>query len=226
MRILLVEDDRAIADFILAGLREEGHALDHVAVGNEVADWTAAVDYDLVILDVMLPGKDGYTICRDLRAQGGRMPVLMLTARDSIDDRVHGLDSGADDYLVKPFAFAELLARIRALGRREPVLSDTVLRFADLELDTVARSVRRAGAEIALTTRELALLEYLMRHPNQVLTRAMIGERLWDVGFDSASNVIDVYIRYLRRKVDEPFAVKLIHTVRGAGYRLAQADNA
>jgi heavy metal response regulator len=221
VRILLVEDDASIADFILAGLREEGHAVDHVVRGDEVSAWTAAANYDLVILDVMLPGKDGFAVCRELRDTGQKMPVLMLTARDAVDDRVRGLDSGADDYLVKPFAFRELLARVRALARREPSLAGTVLRVGDLELDAAKRTVRRAGTAVNLTAREFALLEYLMRNPNQVLTRTMIGERLWDMEFDPASNVIDVHIRYLRRKIDDPFPVKLIQTVRGAGYSMS-----
>lgn len=221
MRVLVVEDDERIAEFIEHGLREEGHAIDIARDGEEALDWAAVVDFDAIVLDIMLPKRDGLEVTRTLRAKGVRTPILMLTARDTIDDRVAGLDSGADDYLVKPFAFAELLARLRALGRREPVLADTVLRLADLEVDTTTRAVIRAGHEIALTNKEYALLEYLLRHPNQVLTRSMIGERVWNYDFDNVTNVIDVHIRYLRRKLDDPFDVKLIQTVRGAGYRIS-----
>jgi DNA-binding response OmpR family regulator len=224
VRILLVEDDRAIADFIIAGLSEQGHAIDHAVTGPDGLDWVAVVEFDLYILDVMLPGMDGFALCREIRRRGIRAPILMLTARDSVDDRVQGLDSGADDYLVKPFAFAELVARVRALGRREPGLAATVLRVGDLELDTSTRIARRGEVEIPLTTREFSLLEYLMRNPNQVLTRAMIGERIWNFDFDNTSNVIDVLIRYLRKKVDDPFEPRLIQTVRGAGYRISAGE--
>jgi DNA-binding response OmpR family regulator len=221
MRVLVVEDDERIAEFIEHGLREEGHAVDVARDGEEALDWTTVVEFDAIVLDIMLPKRDGLDVTRVLRSRGVRTPILMLTARDSVDDRVAGLDSGADDYLVKPFAFAELLARLRALGRREPVLLDTVLRVADLELDTTTREVRRAGQPILLTNKEYALLEFLMRHPNQVLTRGMIGERVWNYDFDNVTNVIDVHIRYLRRKIDDPFDLKLIQTVRGAGYRIS-----
>jgi len=225
VRVLVVEDDERIAEFIEHGLREEGHAIDVARDGEEALDWAAVVDFDAIVLDIMLPKRDGLEVTRVLRSKGVRTPILMLTARDAVDDRVAGLDSGADDYLVKPFAFAELLARLRALGRREPVLLDTVLRLADMELDTTTRVVTRAGQAITLTNKEYALLEYLLLHPNQVLTRGMIGERVWNYDFDNATNVIDVHIRYLRRKIDDPFAVKLIQTVRGAGYRIS-ADTA
>lgn len=220
MRILVVEDDEQIASFIEKGLREAGHPADVATDGEAALDWTNVVDYDAIVLDVMLPTRDGLDVTRELRRRGVRVPILMLTARDAVDDRVAGLDSGADDYLVKPFAFAELLARLRALERREPVLRDTTLRVADLELDTTTRSVARRGVPITLTNKEYALLEYLMRNPNQVLTRDMISERIWNFDFDSFSNVIDVHIRYLRRKIDDPFDRKLIQTVRGAGYRI------
>jgi heavy metal response regulator len=221
VRVLVVEDDRRIAEFIRKGLTEEGHAVDQAFDGDEALDWAAVVEFDAIILDIMLPGRDGIEVCRTLRARGVRTPILMLTARDAVDDRVRGLDSGADDYLVKPFAFAELLARLRALGRREPALLGATLQVGDLVLDTTTRQVTRGGQAISLTNKEFALLEYLMRHPGRVLTRAMIAEHVWNYDFDNVTNVIDVHIRYLRRKVDDPFDSKLIQTVRGAGYRIA-----
>ena len=221
MRVLVVEDDLRIAEFIRKGLEEEGHAVDVAHDGDEALDWPAVVDFDAIVLDIMLPGRDGIEVCRMLRTRGVRTPILMLTARDTVEDRVAGLDSGADDYLVKPFAFAELLARLRALMRREPVLLGTRLDVADLSLDTATRQVSRAGQPITLTNKEYALLEYLMRHPNQVLTRTMIAEHVWNFDFDTGTNVIDVHIRYLRRKIDDPYDLKLIQTVRGAGYRIS-----
>lgn len=221
MRILLVEDERRIAEFICRGLTEQGYGVDVARDGDEALLWPDVASFDVIVLDVMLPVRDGLEVCRELRRQGVRTPVLMLTARDAIDDRVRGLDSGADDYLVKPFAFAELLARIRALMRREPAMLGTVLETGDLALDTTTREVSRQGRPIELTTKECAILEYLMRHPNQVLTRTMIAERVWNYDFDNATNVIDVHIRNLRRKIDDPFDVKLIQTVRGAGYRIS-----
>ena len=221
MRILLVEDERRIADFICRGLSEQGFAVDLAHDGDEALDWADVAQFDLIILDVMLPGRDGLDVCRMLRQRGVRTLILMLTARDAVEDRVRGLDSGADDYLVKPFAFAELLARIRALTRREPAALGTALEVGDLMLDTTTREASRQGIAIALTTKECALLEYLMRHPNQVLTRTMIAEHVWNYDFDNATNVIDVHIRNMRRKIDDPFPTKLIHTVRGAGYRIS-----
>jgi heavy metal response regulator len=221
VRVLVVEDDQRILDFVRKGLEEEGYAVDVATDGDEALDWPAVVDFDAIVLDVMLPGRDGIEVCRTLRTRGVRTPILMLTARDTVEDRVMGLDSGADDYLVKPFAFAELLARLRALMRREPVLLGTTLEVADLSLDTVTRQASRAGQPIALTNKEYALLEYLMRHPNQVLTRTMIAEHVWNFDFDTGTNVIDVHIRYLRRKIDDPYDLKLIQTVRGAGYRIS-----
>ena len=221
MRVLVVEDDVRILEFIRKGLEEEGHAVDVAHDGDEALDWPAVVDFDAIVLDIMLPGRDGIEVCRTLRTRGVRTPILMLTARDTVEDRVAGLDSGADDYLVKPFAFAELLARLRALLRREPVLLGTTLEVADLSLDTVTRHVSRAGQPVTLTNKEYALLEYLMRHPNQVLTRTMIAEHVWNFDFDTGTNVIDVHIRYLRRKIDDPHDLKLIQTVRGAGYRIS-----
>ncbi len=225
MRVLVVEDDDVIAGFVGKGLEEEGHAVDRAADGDEALDWCAVADYDTIILDIMLPRRDGVDVCRTLRARGNRTPILMLTAKDAVDDRVRGLDSGADDYLVKPFAFAELLARLRALSRREPQLLGTILEVGDLRLDTVSREVTRSGNSISLTNKEYLLLEYLMRHPNQVLTRAMIGEHIWNYDFDNVTNVIDVHIRYLRRKIDDPYETKLIQTVRGAGYRISEKSD-
>ncbi|MEW6280072.1 MAG: two-component system response regulator RppA [Candidatus Eremiobacterota bacterium] len=222
MRILLAEDEPGIADFIRSGLSEHGYAVDVAVDGEEAVSWPDVAEFDVFILDVMLPRLDGMEVCRRLRRRGVSAPILMLTARDSVEDRVQGLDSGADDYLVKPFAFAELLARLRAVTRRQPVLLSPQLRLADLTLDTVTRQAVRGQQQIPLTSKEYALLEYLMRHPNQVLTREMIAGRIWNYDFDNATNVIDVHIRNLRRKLDDPFPVKLIHTVRGQGYRISQ----
>jgi heavy metal response regulator len=221
VRVLLVEDERKIADFIRRGLTEHGYAVDVAHDGEEALDWPAVADYDAIILDVMLPIRDGMDVCRTLRDRGVQTPILMLTARDAIEDRVEGLDSGADDYLVKPFAFAELLARLRALSRRQPVVLGSRLEVGDLVLDPATREVFRSGTELELTAKEYAILEYLMRHPDQVLTRTMLAEHVWNYDFDSASNVIDVHIRNLRRKIDDAFDSELIQTVRGAGYRLS-----
>jgi heavy metal response regulator len=221
MRILLVEDEPQIADFIARGLSENGHSVDIARDGEEALEWPSAADFDIIILDVMLPSIDGIEVCRTLRGQGLRTPILMLTARDAVEDRVRGLDSGADDYLIKPFAFAELLARVRALSRREPALLGTKLEVSDLVMDTATRHVTRAGAELELTAKEFALLEYLMRHPNQVLSRTVIAEHVWNYDFDNVTNVIDVHVKNLRKKIDEGFEGKLIQTVRGAGYRLS-----
>jgi DNA-binding response OmpR family regulator len=221
MRVLVVEDERKIAGFIRRGLTEQGYAVDVAYDAEEALDWPAVAEFDIVILDVMLPGRDGIDVCRTLRERGVRMPILMLTARDAVEDRVRGLDSGADDYLVKPFAFAELLARLRALARREPGVIAPSLEIGGLTLDTTTREVARSGQRIEITTKEYAILEYLVRHPNQVLTRSMIAEHVWNYDFDNASNVIDVHIRNLRRKIDGPFEAKLISTIRGAGYRIS-----
>jgi heavy metal response regulator len=225
MRILVVEDEDAIAQFLNQGLSEAGYAVDRAADGAEALHWAAIAEYDLILLDLMLPDSDGLAICAELRRRDIRAPVLMVTARDTIDERVAGLDSGADDYLIKPFAFAELLARIRALLRREPNLKSAVLQVADLEMDTVSRSVRRAGQTIALTSKEYSLLEYMLRHPNQTLTRASIAEHVWNYDFDNLTNLIDVHIFSLRRKLDDAHAPKLLHTVRGVGYRLGTAEH-
>ena len=221
MRILLVEDERRIADFVARGLMENAYSVDVAYDGDEALHWPDVADFDVILLDVMLPVRDGLDVCRNLRSRGVRTPILMLTAKDAIEDRVIGLDSGADDYLVKPFAFAELLARIRALSRREPALLGATLEIDDLVLDSAARTVTRAGTPIELTAKEFSLLEYLMRHPNQVLTRTMIAEHVWNYDFDNVTNVIDVHIKNLRRKIDGPFQRKLIHTARGAGYRMS-----
>jgi len=225
MRILLVEDEERIAAFIHKGLKEELYTVDAVRDGGEALEFAAAAEYDVIILDVRLPVQDGFSVCRELRARGDKTPVLMLTARDTVDDRVHGLNVGADDYLVKPFAFRELLARLRALTRRPPVSQDTTLRLANLELDMLTHQVQRAGQVIELSAREYRLLEFLMRHPGQVLTRTQIAEQVWGFDFDAHSNVVNVYIRFLRRKVDEPFEPKLIQTVRGSGYKFGTRDN-
>ena len=221
MRVLLVEDDNRIADFVSRGLREQGYAVDVAPNGDEALHWTDTAEFDIMILDLMLPGVDGIEVCRTLRQKGSNTPILMLTARDAVEDRVKGLDSGADDYLVKPFAFAELLARLRALIRREPVLLENALQVSDLVLDTTTLEVSRQGWAIDLTTKECRLLEYLMRHPDRVLTRTMIAEHVWNYDFDGATNVIDVHIRNLRRKIDDPFLSKLIQTIRGAGYKIS-----
>ena len=221
MRVLVVEDEPKIADFIRKGLTEQGYAVDVAYEGEEALDWPSVADFDIIVLDVMLPGRGGIEVCRTLRQRGVGTPVLMLTAKDAVEDRVQGLDSGADDYLVKPFAFSELLARLRALARRQPAVLGSSLEVGDIVLDTATREVSREGARVELTTKEYVILEYLMRHPNQVLTRTMIAEHVWNYDFGSASNVIDVHIRNLRRKIDDPFPTKLIQTVRGAGYRIS-----
>jgi DNA-binding response OmpR family regulator len=221
MRLLVVEDEPSIAAFLRQGLTEAGYAVDVAADGRAGLDYALAADYDALVLDILLPGLDGLALLRQLRRLGKQTPALMLTARDTVDNRVEGLDAGADDYLVKPFAFSELLARLRALLRRPPLQSDTILQAGDLKLDTSRREVRRAGRLIELTPREHAVLEYLLRHPNQVLTRTQIGEHVWNFDFYQESNVIDVYVGYLRRKIDGPGETPLIHTIRGVGYRLS-----
>jgi two-component system, OmpR family, response regulator len=220
VRVLIVEDDGKMAGLIRRGLTDDGVAAD-VAPRGEDALWMAgATEYDAIVLDVLLPGIDGFEVCRRLRAEGVRTPVLMLTARDAVDDRVRGLDTGADDYVTKPFSLAELTARLRAVARRGPIARPPVLQAGDLHLDPAARRVWRGRAEIALSAREFALLETLMRHPGQVLDRVQLLDHVYDGGYENRSNVIDVYIRYLREKVDRPFGVTAIETVRGAGYRL------
>jgi DNA-binding response OmpR family regulator len=220
MRILVIEDEEKLADTLRRGLSEQGYAVDTAGDGEEGLTLALTETYALVVLDLMLPRLDGYTVCRRLRAAGRQVPVLMLTARDAVDDRVEGLDAGADDYLVKPFAFHELLARIRALRRRNGQAQDSVLRARDLELNTATREVQRGGRPIELTTKEYAILEYFLRNPNRVLDRGQIAEHVWDYDLASMSNVIDVYIGYLRRKLGDDQEPRLIHTVRGAGYQL------
>jgi two-component system OmpR family response regulator len=220
MRILIVEDDQKLARLLRRGLVEEGHGAD-VANRGEDALWMAgASPYDVIVLDVMLPGIDGFEVCRRLRDEDVWAPVLMLTARDAVPDRVAGLDSGADDYLTKPFSFAELLARLRSLARRGPVERPAVIAVGALRLDPAMRRVWRGDAEIALSAKEFALLEVLMRRPGHVLSRYDLLEHAWDSSYENRSNVVDVYVRYLREKIDRPFDVTSIETVRGAGYRL------
>lgn len=222
MRVLLVEDEQRIAAYVKQGLAEQGYAVDLAFTGREALDWTAVVTYDLLILDILLPEMDGLAVCRTLRQTGARTPILMLTARDTIDDRVAGLDAGADDYLVKPFALKELLARLRALTRRAAETPKSpILAIADLTLDTLTHRVKRSGQVIELTAKEYAVLECLLREPDRVLTRTMIAEHVWNYEVYNQSNVVDVYIRNLRRKIDDPFPLKLIQTIRGAGYRLS-----
>jgi DNA-binding response OmpR family regulator len=224
MRILLVEDDRRIARFVAKGLREQSYAVDVTADGNDAIYRLSVNDYDAVILDVMIPGRDGFEVCQDLRSAGIAVPVIMLTARDTVQDRITGLDSGADDYLTKPFAVTELLARLRALLRRGPMLRAAIIEVADLVLDTRAQRAVRNGRALALTTKEYALLEYLAREQGRVVGRSEIAEHVWDENFDPLTNLIDVHINRLRRKVDNGLSVKLIHTRRGAGYMLALLD--
>jgi DNA-binding response OmpR family regulator len=220
MRILVVDDDRRLTAVIKRGLLEEAYAID-LAYDGEEGEYMAEVNpYDLIILDIMLPGKDGIEVCRELRTKKINTPILMLTAKDTVEDRVKGLDTGADDYLVKPFAFNELLARVRAMLRREGMSKSPELRVGDLTLNTLTRQVWRAERPIELTTKEYVILEYFMRHPNVVVTRTMIEEHAWNYDFDSLSNLVDVYIRRLRRKIDDEGEDSLIQTVRGAGYRL------
>ena len=225
MRILVVEDDPSLAQFVQKGLREERYAVD-VAPDGEEGIWMAeTTPYDLIILDIMLPKLDGMTVCRRLRAERKTVPVLLLTARDATEEKVAGLDAGADDYLTKPFAFMELLARVRALLRRGGVSQPTRLTLADLELDPVTHRVWRAGNDIQLTNKEYALLEYLLSNVDRVLTRTAIVEHVWDMDYDSFTNIVDVHIRSLRAKVDRGFTPQLIHTVRGVGYVLKTAES-
>jgi len=219
MRILVVEDDRKVASFIERGLREEGYAVDVLFDGEEAGAHAQAVDYDCAVLDVMLPGRSGFQVLRDIRARKPGLPVLILTAKDSLEERVAGLDGGADDYMGKPFALAELSARIRALLRRGKP-GETRLRLADLEIDTTRRRVSRAGKVVELKPKEYALLEFLMRHSDRPVTRSLIIEHVWDIHFDSVSNVVEVHINSLRNKIDRGVETPLIHTVRGVGYML------
>ncbi len=220
MRILVVEDEPRMAALIRQGLEEEAYAVDVVGNGLEVIEWLQSAEYDIVLLDIMLPGMGGIAVCKQLRAKGYTMPVLMLTARDTLPDKVKGLDSGADDYLIKPFAIEELTARLRALGRREGPSKTPELVVGDLVLDTSTKRARRGDDRIELTAKEYALLETLMRHPNQVLSRDQIIEHVWDMDFEAESKLIEVYIYALRKKIDSSHPHKLIQTVRGLGYRI------
>ena len=222
MRILIVEDEAGVAGFVKQGLTEAGYVVDVARDGADGLEYALASEYDVIVLDIMLPKMNGLDVLHEIRNRHVKAPVLLLTARDGLDDRVRGLDRGADDYLVKPFAFPELLARIRALLRRPPLQSGNLLGMNDLEMDIVQHEVRRAGKRIELSPREFALLEMLFRHPNQVLTRTQIIEHVWTFNFFSDTNVVDVYVGYLRRKIDRDSATPLIHTVRGVGYRLSE----
>jgi two-component system OmpR family response regulator len=220
MHVLVVEDESKLAGLLARGLGEEGHDAEIAHRGEEALALARSRRYDVIVLDVMLPGLDGFAVCRRLRDEGDWTPVLMLTARDAVGDRVRGLDAGADDYLMKPFSFEELLARVRALGRRAPRKRAAVLEVGDLRLDAPAHRAWRGQVELELSAREFALLEHFMRHPGAVLTRDQLLDGAWDLAFDPRSNVVDVYVRYLREKVDRPFGRASIQTVRGVGYRL------
>jgi two-component system, OmpR family, response regulator len=225
VRILLIEDDAETARYISAGLQEEGHEISHAEDGRSGLDLAAAQPWDLAIVDRMLPGLDGLAVVKSLRERNNATPVLFLTTLGGVDDRVHGLNAGADDYLVKPFAFAELLARVAALGRRTGRSAlETTLRVGDLELDLLTRIVRRGGEPVELMAREYRLLEYLMKHANQIVTRMMLLENVWDVHFDPNTSVVETHISRLRSKIDRGRSCVLIHTVRGAGYTLRVAD--
>ncbi|CAN5731643.1 response regulator transcription factor [soil metagenome] len=224
MRVLVIEDEPRMAKLIRQGLEEEGYAVDSVGNGAEVVAWVQSAQYDMILLDIMLPGLDGVGVCRQLRQQGYSMPILMLTARGTLPDKVHGLDSGADDYLVKPFAIEELTARLRALGRREGPSKRAELQLADLTLDTMTKRAHRGGKSIELTAKEYAILETLMRHPNHILTREQIIAHVWNMDFAAESKLIETYMYTLRKKIDEGFRLKLIQTVRGLGYRIGNHE--
>lgn len=225
MRILLVEDEERVLDFVARGLREEQFAVDTAQNGNDGLHLALAYQYDLIILDLMLPGRDGMDILRNVRVSKKHVPILILTARDSTKDKVKNLDSGADDYITKPFVFAELLSRIKALIRRSSVNQNNILKVGDLELDQLSQQVRRGGRRLDLTAKEYALLQYMMMNANRVLSRTMIVEHVWDQSFDGATNIVDVYVRYLRNKVDGGFDRKLIRTVRGFGYIISDEED-
>jgi heavy metal response regulator len=222
MRILVVEDEEKVASFIRKGLEQSAYSVDVVSTGEDALTHAAAMEYDAIVLDLMLPGMDGLQVVKALREQDSDVPVLALTARGALEDRVKGLDAGCDDYLPKPFAFDELLARLRALLRRAGTVRTPVLEFADLILDPATRTVTRGGKRIELTNREYALLELLMRHPHQVMTRTSLIENVWGYDFDPSSNVLEVYMNFLRKKIDAGFEKKLLHTVRGVGYVLKE----
>lgn len=218
MRILIIEDDEKLSRFIAKGLREEQYAVDVSHDGEDGSHWAMENEYDLVILDIMLPKMDGLSMCRLLREKGINTPIIMLTARDNVEDRVNGLNAGADDYLTKPFSFEELLARVRALLRRSNTYKDEILKVSDLELNPTTRKVMRGGTEINLTGKEYALLEYFMRNEGKIVTETSIIEHVWDMNFESMTNTVNVYIHHLRSKIDRDFGEKLIHTIRGRGF--------
>jgi DNA-binding response OmpR family regulator len=220
MRILLVEDEKKVADIVARGLKAERYAVDVSHDGQDAWQMANAYDYDLAILDLMLPGMSGTELLEKIRRKNQHVPILILTARDAMDDKVKNFEAGADDYLTKPFAFAELLVRVKALLRRGPVNRSSVLRVGDLEIDRLSKSVRRAGKKIELTAKEYSLLEYLASHPGRVFSRTMIIEHVWDQSFQGLTNIVDVYVRHLRAKVDDAFPVKLLRTMRGVGYSL------
>jgi two-component system OmpR family response regulator len=224
VRVLVVEDEPKLAGLLARGLDEEGHPTDVAATGDEAVWMARSTPYDAIVLDVMLPGRDGFQVCRELREAEVWTPVLFLTARDSIEDRVGGLDVGGDDYLVKPFSFPELLARLRALTRRGPVARPAVLQVGSLRLDPAAHRVWRDDAEIELSAKEFTLLEVFMRNPGKALSRVELLDRGWDMAYETRSNVVDVYVRYLREKIDRPFGCRSLETVRGVGYRLRPAE--
>lgn len=222
VRVLVVEDESKLASLIQKALREQGMLVDLSGTGEDALWMAGSTPYDVIVLDINLPGIDGFEVCGRLRSDGIATPILMLTARDGVEDRIAGLDTGADDYVQKPFDFGELFARVRALARRGPVSRGPVLTVGDLELDLATHTASRAGAEIPLSTKEVQLLEVFMRRPGQVLSRYELLEGAWEMGYENRSNVVDVYVRYLREKIDRPFGVDTIETVRGAGYRLRQ----
>ena len=225
MRILLAEDDRQLRESIARGLREASYAVDDAPDGGRASFLAAVNEYDAIVLDIVLPVKDGLQVCREIRRKGIHAPILMLTARDTVDDKITGLDAGADDYLTKPFDFVELLARVRALVRRGAVERPAVIQVGELTLDPSTHAVSRAGEPIDLTTKEFTLLELFMRHPDEVLSRPWLLEHAWDLAYDGGSNVVDVYVRYLREKIDRPFGRASLRTLRGAGYRLTDEGN-
>lgn len=220
MRILVIEDEKKVARFLKLGLEAENHKVDNAYDGESGEKMAMSTDYDVIVLDIMLPRKNGIEVLKSVRGNGRTTPVLILTAKGSLEDKVEGLDEGADDYLVKPFAFAEFIARVRSLGRRGGGEKATILKVADLELDPITRKAKRGGREIELTNREYALLEYFVRNVNRVLTRTVISEHIWEYNFDTGTNIVEVYVNKLRNKIDSESETKLIHTVRGAGYMM------
>lgn len=222
LRILVAEDERDLLEITVKRLKSDGFGVDGCENGEDALYYIENTKYDMAVLDIMMPKIDGLTVLRTLRARGNAIPVLLLTAKDSISDRVEGLNSGADDYLIKPFAYDELIARIRALLRRNSTEKTDVLKVADLTIELSTKKVSRGGKEIVLSAKEFSLLEYLMRNKGAVLSRGQLENHVWDYGFEGGSNIVDVYIRYLRKKIDEPFEVKLIHTVRGMGYTIRE----